>query len=131
MKRDMELVRKVLFLIEEQTELDSSVCIEGYSSGDIGRHCSMMYEYGLIKNFSALAADIDPYYHFSANGLTWEGFDFLDKIRDEGIWQKTVKTIAKKSLDMSIKTIGTIATAFITAATEGAVSAIMKNGGEI
>ena len=50
----------------------------------------------------------------------------LDKVRDDGTWKRTLSTIKEKGLDMSIKTIGTIATAFITAATEGAVNAIIN-----
>lgn len=127
----MELVRKILLKLEENVGNELSLHIEGYDSEVIGYHCSMMYEYGLIKNFTAKSAGNNPYYFFAVNGLSWEGYDFLDKIRDEGTWKKTVKIISEKGLDMSIKTIGTIATALITAATEGAVAAIIKNGGKI
>ena len=130
MKRDMELVRKILLKLEENNIGNNDVIIEGYDRSIVAEHCSIMYKYGLIKNFNVASAGNNPYYIFWASGLTWEGHDFLDKIRDDGTWHKTVKTIAEKGLDMSIKTIGTISTAFITAATEGAVSAIMKNGGQ-
>lgn len=130
MKRDMELVRKILLALEMKTGQGPYINVDGYNTETVGYHCAMMYEYGLIQNFKAQPADNNPYYIFFVSGLTWEGHDFLDKIRDDGTWQKTVKTIAEKGLDMSIKTIGTIATAFITAATDGAVSAIMKNGGQ-
>lgn len=129
MTRDMELLRKILIALEIKTGQGPYINIDGYNIESVGYHCAMMYEYGLIQSFKAQPADNNPYYIFFVNGLTWEGHDFLDKIRDDGTWQKTVKTIAEKGLDMSIKTIGTIATAFITAATEGAVAAIMKNGG--
>ncbi len=131
MKRDMELVRKILFALETKTDLNPYLNIEGYGSKEVGYHCSMMYEYGLIQNFKAQPGDNDPYYIFFANGLTWEGCDFLDKIRNEGTWKKTMKTITEKGLDMTIKTISTISSAFITAAAEGVANSIIKNGGQI
>lgn len=54
----------------------------------------------------------------------------MEKIQDDGTWQKAIGMITEKGLDTSIKTIGAIATAFITATTEGIVSAIIKNGGQ-
>ena len=89
-----------------------------------------MYQYGLIQNFKTHASGDNPYFVFFANGLTWKGCDFLDKIRNDDTWQKTMKTIAEKGLDLSVKTIGTIATAFITAAAEGIANSIIKNGGQ-
>lgn len=131
MKRDMELVRKILFALETKTDLNPYLNIEGYELQEIGYHCSIMYEYGLIQNFRAQAADNNPYYIFFANGLTWQGCDFLDKIRNDGTWQKTMKTIAEKGLDLSIKTIGIIASALITAAAEGVANSIVKNGVQV
>lgn len=29
----------------------------------------------------------------SIEGLTWDGYDYLDAIRNEGIWEKTKKVI--------------------------------------
>lgn len=130
MKRDMELVRKILLSLEDRNDTEHYLNIDGYSSEAVGYHCFMLYEYGLIRNFKAQSADNNPYYIFFVSGLTWEGYDFLEKVRDDGTWQKTVRMITEKGLDTSIKTIGAIATAIITAATEGTVSAIIKNGGQ-
>ena len=127
----MELVRKILFALEIKTDLNPYLNIAGYETKEVGYHCSMMYEYGLIQNFQAKAGDNDPYYIFFVNGLTWEGCDFLDKIRDEGTWKRTMKTITEKGLDMTIKTVNTISSAFVTAAAEGIANSIIKNGGQI
>lgn len=129
MKRDMELVRKILFELEKQVIPNTRFTIEGYNPSLVGYHCDIMHKAGLIKRFHANGPSNNLYMMVFADGLTWEGHDLLDKIRDDGTWKKTVKTIKEKGLDTSIKTIETIATAFITAATEGAVAAILKSGG--
>lgn len=103
----------------EKDERGLLLILEKYPWEIVGYHCSIMYDYGLLKSFSAFAADNDPYYHLTASGINLKGYDFLDKIINDGTFEKTLSTIKEKELDMSIKTIGIIATAFITAVTEG------------
>jgi hypothetical protein len=59
--------------------------------------------------------------------LTWEGNDFLDKIRDNSQWKKVKDTIMQKGLPFVIETIKTISTALVTAAAEGVANSILKN----
>ena len=55
MQRDMELVRKILFKIEES--VDNVACnnlkIEGYSMDQVAYHCSILYEGGYIYDYKA------------------------------------------------------------------------------
>lgn len=132
MKRDMELIRKILFYIEDNYNAGGpaiSVNFDGYTSGEIYEHCLLAYDSGLIQKFidvSTLGGR-----DCMLRGLSNAGYDYLDKIRDEGTWRKTIKTITEKGLDMSINTIKTISTAFITAAAEGVANSIIKNGGQV
>lgn len=84
-----------------------------------------MEQRGLVK---------DCLYDFACNTcvrtITWEGYDYLELIRQDTIWNKTKKTIAEKGLAITVGTIKTIATAFITAAAEGVANSIIKNGGQ-
>lgn len=59
--------------------------------------------------------------------MTWEGNDFLDKIRDNSQWKKVKDTIMQKGLPFVIETIKTISTALVTAAAEGVANSILKN----
>ena len=59
--------------------------------------------------------------------MTWEGNDFLDKIRDNSQWKKVKDTITQKGLPFVIETIKTISTALVTAAAEGVANSILKN----
>lgn len=134
MKRDMDLIRTIMLEIEKQY-IPGTDIIRNFKVDALTREEA--YEYLVLFEDAKLIQKLDKLKNGNGcdnvypGNLSYYGYDFLDKIRDDGTWQKTVKTIAEKGLDMSIKTIGTIATAFITAATEGAVSAIMKNGGQI
>jgi len=133
MERDMDVVRRVLLEIEKQyipgTKTIRNFKIEDLSREEIYEYLILLENENLIQKLDRLPNGNGCDYVYPGN-LTYYGYDFLDKIRDDRTWQKTVKMIAEKGLDMSIKTIGTIATAFITAATEGVVSAIIKNGGQ-
>ena len=134
MKRDMDLIRKILFEIESKKpfEVIHNLSIEGYDKQEVAYHCEMLYQEGLIKNYYSGDCDnFDGVLFFRGQDLTWQGHDFLETIRQDTIWNKTKKTIAEKGLAITVGTIKTIATAFITAAAEGVANSIIKNGGQI
>ena len=45
--------------------------------------------------------------------MTWEGHDFLDKIREDTIWNKTKGLIKNKALPMTLDVVKEIASAVI------------------
>lgn len=130
MKRDMDLVREILLQIEKQyiSTTITNLEIEGYDMATVAYHCKILHEEGLISDYRAQYANGDIYY-FGVGALTWKGNDYLDKVRDNSIWEKTKDTIKKKGLPLVFDTIKTISTAFITAAAEGVANSILKNGG--
>lgn len=130
MKRDMELVRKILLKIEEEQSVFPlmSIEIDGYDMPTVNYHCKILDEAGLISGYKA-SMSMSGLDGFRVDALTWQGNDFLDKIRDNGIWHKTKEALTKKGLPLMIETIKTVANAFITAAAEGVANSILKNGG--
>lgn len=131
MKRDMDLIRKILFYIEENYVAGQgaiNISIDGYSDGEIFEHCQLAYQDGLIQEplySSTLLAGCSC----MVNNLTSSGYDFLDKIREDTIWNKTKAIMKEKGLPMVTGTIKTIATAIISAMAEGVTNSILKNGG--
>lgn len=126
MKRDMDLCRKILLKIEEEfVDVSLDLAIEGYSAEEIAYHCRIMHEAGLLASFEAQYAS-DQLNDFAVGPLTWEGHEFLDRIRDDSIWGKTKDVIVKKGLPMIVDVVKSISQTFISAATEGIVSAILK-----
>lgn len=128
MKRDMELVRKILFAIEEQHEDTgiSDLTIDGYTDKAVAYHCKILHEAGFISSYSAQFADNELYY-FEVGSVTWDGCEFLDKIRADTVWNKTKAVVTEKGLPMVLDVIKDVSSAVITSMTEGAIRAI-KNG---
>jgi len=128
MKRDMDLVRLILLEIEKEYVSTAiyNLSVDGYDMATVAYHCKILHEEGLIFDYKAQYAG-DEIYMFGVGSLTWEGNDFLDKVRDDSQWKKVKDTIIKKGLPLILETIKTIANAFVTAAAEGVANSIIKN----
>ncbi len=126
MKRDMDLVRLILLEIEgsEYKEIEGFY-IDGYEASSVKYNGELLLQAGLIDKFCE-----DSIGELTAGQLTWEGCDYLDKIRDNSIWKQTKDAIKEKGLPLVFDTIKTISTAFITATAEGVANSILKNGGQ-
>ena len=117
MKRDMDLIRLILLRVEEQdpnTSSYESITIDGYTSGEVREHIKLLANAGMISD---VHHDLDG--NVWVRSITWDGYDYLDKVRDNTIWKKTKDTIKEKGLPLIFDTIKTISSAFITAAAEG------------
>ena len=127
MKRDMDLVRLILLVIEDKYRSTAiyNLAIEGYDPETVAYHCKILYEAGLISNYKAQYAD-NEIYAFGVGSLTWDGNDFLEKIRDDSRWKIVKEIIRQKELPMVIETIKTVANAFISAAVEGITNSMLK-----
>lgn len=101
MKRDMDLIRAILLRVEEEYGGISitNLSIEGNSLEEVAVHCKMLKGAGLVASCGINYAD-NGIYSFSVGGLTWDGAEYLDKIRDDSLWEKT-KTIAREGASLS------------------------------
>lgn len=97
MKRDMDLVRKIMLAVEaSERPLDSALIrIAGYSGETITEHMRLLNEAGLIEGISAYS--VEHRLKWIELRLTWNGHDFLDAARNEHIWTETVTEVRKKS----------------------------------
>ena len=111
MKRDMELIRKILLQIEEKCDgtgaypLDS---IEGYSYEQIVLHMDLIEEADLVNNVKKLMGG-----SVLVDRLTNKGYDFLENIKNEEVWEKTKTEIKNKKLPETIEFISKVAGIFI------------------
>ena len=100
MKRDMDLIRKILFYVEDNYIAGqiwiSEITIEGYDANVITEHVLLAYENGLIQNIKDISST-DQMMYFVGN-LSNAGYDYLDKIRNDTIWNKTKRIIKEKGL---------------------------------
>jgi DNA-binding transcriptional ArsR family regulator len=114
MKRDMELIRKILFAMEDENsnaEFTLQRKITGYTDDQIMYHLALLTEAGLIQ-----AAGLDTY----ASGddmfpirLRWQGHEFLDAARNDDRWHKTEDAMRKTggfSFDVAKQVLVALAT---------------------
>ena len=115
MKRDIELIRKILFTIEEQYHPGEGqiLClkVEGYDLKTIAEHCSLLFQQGLITNYKASWGD-DTIQTFLTGNLSSNGYDYLELIRNDQVWKKTTDEIKKKKLPQTIEEIARVAGIF-------------------
>jgi hypothetical protein len=82
-KRDLELVREIIKMIEEDPEADNRadvrLDIPGRTDEEMAYHLDLLLDAGFIN---ARPEDL------IVNGLTWKGHEFLDNIRNDTFWNK-------------------------------------------
>jgi len=107
MKRDFDLIRKLLIFFEEKpgSEPVRKPEIAGYNDIEIMYHLLLLNDAGFLRCEPIKSTSSDRVIKVIPFELTWDGHEFLDKIRSEEIWNKTKVTIKKKGVDLSFDTI--------------------------
>jgi len=113
MKRNWDLIRSILLKLESQAEARGSLSPDGFTGFDseaVSYHFKLLQSAGLIE-----AIDYSSLNELSlvARSLTWQGHEFLDKIRNDTVWNSLKTTIKSKSLDLSLDTIKQVAQTII------------------
>ena len=100
MKRDMDLIRKLLLYLEEKDndKVIKDLELEGYSKDEVQYHFILMDQAGLIRCERAMSSTtsdrIIRIYPFS---LTWQGHEFLEASRNDTYWNKAKDLVNSKS----------------------------------
>lgn len=105
MKRDWDLIRKILIATEELSESNSILeanAISDYSSDIVNYHYWLLDQAGLVKAIDASTTMTKELFVIS---LTWEGHELLDKTRQESAWIKVKNIIMNKGLDLSYEAL--------------------------
>lgn len=118
MKRDMDLVREILLRLEEMpmelgdalvvTPADLAKVISEYDITQINYHMELVHAAGFIND----GGSSGPAFGFIFCGLSWNGHEFLDSIRDPAIWKAT-KEEATKVGGFSVDLLGALAKGLI------------------
>lgn len=116
MRLNQECVRDLLLVIED-IEIDHYIAIDNlqlgnYTKNELCYTADKLLEAGYI-NGRISAADGHRYYHFPVESLTWVGHQFLDNIRDDGVWKDTKKIVSKLS-SVSLNLLENISTQVLT-----------------
>ena len=96
MKRDPELIRKILFYAEEcpaNKHIDG-LKLDGYDEYTIALHVELLIEAGMLDGEVTHFVSKDPP-NVIIRRLTWYGHDVIDAIRDENVWKKIRENVIK------------------------------------
>ncbi|MCL4555229.1 MAG: DUF2513 domain-containing protein [Actinobacteria bacterium] len=95
MKRDMDFVRKVLMTVEasDDSVFDASKLVDGeHNVAFVLHHIELLRDAGYIE--AAVS------YYKSGGGqalvkrITWEGYEYLDVVRNDTVWNRTKSWVA-------------------------------------
>src|SRR5690349_12030738 len=116
MKRDIELERKILFKIEEVYKPGEGFMwgldIEDYDMKTIAEHCDLLYQQGLIKEYKPVFGG-DEIQGFHIGNLTAYGFDYLELVRNNDVWEKTKTQIEENKLPKTLDVVAKVAGTFL------------------
>lgn len=95
MKRDIDLIRKIMIETENSNSLSRSfnLSIEGYSEQQLYYHVKLLYQAGYLE---AEHTSCRAFEEWKPVSLTWEGHEFPDAARDNTIWNKTKAKVGEK-----------------------------------
>ena len=115
MKRDFDLVRKLLIYFDEKPDPEPVEIppIEGYDELTIKYHLVLLYEAGFLQCELTKSQTSDRVLCVLPFELTWDGHEFLAKVRDDRFWCKTKDAVVKKGGQLTFSTITTVATALM------------------
>ncbi|SNZ14094.1 Hypothetical protein SAMN05421503_2225 [Terribacillus aidingensis] len=103
MKRDMSIIRDLLLDIEsEYTEGGFALEVteeDDYTEEEMKYHLQLMKEAKLIKLETVLDEEEEEE-ELLIYGLTWDGHELLDSIREEAIWQQLVVNLKREKGSM-------------------------------
>lgn len=119
MKLNKECVRDLLLAIEDleydhyfnKNELATEEPFIKYDLFEVIYAGEKLIEAGYMKG-TIRRAD-NSVYDVAFSALTWHGHQFLDNIRDDGVWKNT-KKVASKFTSVSLSMLSTIAAEIIT-----------------
>jgi len=94
MKRDLDLLRRILLAAEELPYDQWLSELEGVDAGEFAGHVALLLDAGLVEGVvhdtllgGAPGADIYR--------LTWAGHEFLDAARSDTLWQRAKSTVIR------------------------------------
>jgi len=125
--RNWDTVRAILLKLEAVETAHTTLTldqVDGIDPQQVGYHMMLLNEAGLIEAKILKSSSGDGAIATAlARRLTWQGHEFLDKIRDPSMWGKIKAKVKEKSLDLTFDSIKAAAGMLINAALSSAPSA--------
>lgn len=120
MVRDWDIIRAILLKLEAGQTARLAVQpshIEGFEPQEVAYNLALMKDAGLIEAMVHYSSEGDGGIAIAcALGMTWEGHELLDSIRNESVWFDVKKRFREKSLDMTVDLVMKVSGSLIAAA---------------
>lgn len=96
MKRDMDLVRKIVLALEDHPHgFAPDLVFDGYTDEQIGYHVHLLAQAGLVTALERTAGGAGSP-QMEAEALTWAGHEFAENARNDTVWNKAKAVIQDK-----------------------------------
>lgn len=107
MKRDIDLIRKILLEVEKKDSPTgwATIHFDGYSSEEVSYHVRLLAEAGYLE---AINLTSKSRFDWHPVNLTWSGHEFLDAARDSTLWNKAKKHLVSKVPSVSFDVLKTL-----------------------
>jgi hypothetical protein len=108
MKRDIDLIRKLLLYLEEKPddEMIEDLELEGYSKNEVQYHFILMDQAGLIRCERSISSSTsDRVIRVYPLSLTWQGHELLEASRNDTYWNKAKSVVKSKSGALSVDVV--------------------------
>ncbi|WP_339674791.1 DUF2513 domain-containing protein [Cyclobacterium marinum] len=100
MKRDLELIKKILLWLEEDDDPfnpKNTVFLKNVEKEEFYYHLKLLWQ-GELVEAKVINNNSGEYYYPTA--LTWEGHEFLDALKNDTAWAKLKKNVISKGRDV-------------------------------
>lgn len=95
MKRDLELLRKIVMAVEGSKGMTPNISIDGYSPAQIGYHAHLLVDAGIARGVDVTNLGSEAREALITD-LTWAGHEFAELARDDKRWHRAMSVIACK-----------------------------------
>jgi hypothetical protein len=102
MKRDLDLVRTILFRIQNAPpdQRLADIAVEGHDPRTVSEHVRMLIAAGLLDGAMYDVMGDEPT-EFSVDRLTWDGHEYLDSVQNDTVWASVKASAKEKGLTLS------------------------------
>ena len=118
MKRDFELIRALLFNFEqkENGNLVETPEIPEYNQSTINYHCRLLFDAGFLRCEPIRSSTSDRVIRVICSELTWDGHEFLERIKSDTVWRNIKNYAGEKGLALTFSVVTGITQKFISEA---------------
>jgi Hypothetical protein (DUF2513) len=109
MKRDIELIQKILFFLENRQDLKAEldIPIQGYEPVVIRYHLLLLAQARLV-DFEPEKTKTGRVIRAHVLGFSWVGHEFLAAVRSEKVWRKLIKYTKDKGGALPFELLGAL-----------------------